>query len=320
MPSGVSEPEAYVPPDAEPGRAFEWPPASRAIAIERARRARLEEGGLPVDDATLERVADMVMDPGYRLPGLYYTAEEADDEVGDDVRAAVRAYLNRYPGIDGGVRLGWRDGRRTLFVGIVGDPGTHRTALARIGGGRVCVEPRRPRTVTELQAIAERIAADRQELRAAGFQVPLLWPDPDRGVVTVQLIGGSDKAAASESFARRYGDAVAVEWLGPHPLREVAQPFGSWVSEDRRIRVFFGLDHNGQERGDARVVQETDERIVIAVSRLQPVGPTTLIGGFRPHHADLELREPVGGRAVVDAGAGVVRPSLAELRRRAQAS
>jgi hypothetical protein len=64
------------------------------------------------------------------------------------------------------------------------------------------------------------------------------------------------------------------------------------------------------------VAQETDQQIVIALTRLEPVGAKTLKGGFRSHHADLELREPVGDRAVVDAGAGVARPSLAELRRR----
>jgi hypothetical protein len=78
--------------------------------------------------------------------------------------------------------------------------------------------------------------------------------------------------------------------------------------------VFFGLDRNGQQRGEARVVQESGARIVIALTRLQPVGITTLIGGFERQHADLELREPVGERAVIDASEGVIRPSLAQLR------
>ena len=314
MPSSEREPEAYVPPKPHVGVEDGWPPASRAIAIERARRARLEEGGLPVDDAILERVADTVMDPHYRLPGLYYTPEEIDDEVGDDVRATVDAYLNRHPEIDGGVRVGWRDGRRTLFVGIVGEPGAHRAALTRIGGERVVLEPSGPRTVGELEALVDRMLTDLPELDAAGFQFAGAWGDPARGVVEVEIIGGSDEAAAREYLAARYGDAVAVEWLGPHSHREVPHPFGSWVAEGRRIRVFFGLDHNGQRRGEARVAQETDERVVIALSRLQPVGLTTLIGGFRPQHADLDLREPVGERVVIDASAGVVRPSLAELR------
>jgi hypothetical protein len=135
-------------------------------------------------------------------------------------------------------------------------------------------------------------------------------------VVKVQLIGGADEAPATVLLGARYGDAVAVDWLGSQPHREVPHPFGSWMSEGRRIRVFFGLDHNGEQRGDARVAQETDERVVIALNCLQPVGATTLIGGFRPLHTDSGLCEPVGNRAVVDASAGVVRPSLAELRSR----
>jgi hypothetical protein len=48
----------------------------------------------------------------------------------------------------------------------------------------------------------------------------------------------------------------------------------------RRLRVFFALDFNGQLPGKARVEQQTDERIVIALSRLEPVGGKTLIGGL----------------------------------------
>jgi hypothetical protein len=53
---------------------------------------------------------------------------------------------------------------------------------------------------------------------------------------------------------------------------------------------------------------------VIALSGFEPARLVkTLIGGFHPRHADVELREPVGGRAVIDASAGVARPSLAQL-------
>ena len=65
-----------------------------------------------------------------------------------------------------------------------------------------------------------------------------------------------------------------------------------------------------------RVAQETDERVVIALSRLEPVGLKTLIAGYQRHQADLELRAPVGDRAVIDASAGVVRPALAQPRSR----
>jgi hypothetical protein len=227
----------------------------------------------------------------------------------------VDEYLRRHPEIDGVTRLGWRDGRRMLFVGLVGDAEAHETPLLEIGAGRVALE-RVPRTVRELEALADRIVDDRTVLRAAGFELMEIGSDPQRGVVHVELVGGRNAASARDHLARRYGDAVAVEWLGPSEYCEVAHPFGSWTSEGRLIRVFFGLDRNGQQRGEARVVKESGARIVIALTCLQLVGITTLVGGFQRHHADLELRAPVGERAVIDASEGVIRPSLAQLRDR----
>src|SRR4051794_26500419 len=145
--------------------------------------------------------------------------------VGEDVRAAIDTYLNRHPEVDGGVRVGWLDGRRTLFVGIVGEPGAHRAALARIGGERVVLEPGRPRTVGELEALVDRMLADLAELHAAGFEIAAAWQDPARGMAEVEIIGGSNEAAARDYLAARYGDAVAVEWLGPHSHREVPHAF-----------------------------------------------------------------------------------------------
>ena len=165
-----------------------------------------------------------------------------------------------------------------------------------------------------LEAVADRIRAEKRELSAAGLSLLELWPDPERGVVKVLLFGGAGESAVASFFAARYGEAVGVVWLGPERLGEVPHRFGSWTSDGRRIRVFFALDHNGQEGGRARVAQETEERIVIALSCLEPVDFKTRMGGFRPHHADVELREPVGARAVIDATVGVVRPSLVELR------
>src|SRR3954447_3106161 len=332
----VRDREAYIPSDADPDRERYWPPASRAMAIEWAREQRLRERALAVDDATLGRVGDAIMNElarpqGRRVrrsgppPGLYYTPEEREDDrrwmssrggVPDGFYEAVEEYLERHPEIDGGIDHGWRDGRRVVFVGIVGDAQPHRAALARIGGDRVVFE-RRPRTVSELQAIENRIHADEAELMAAGLRLEgVFFPPMGGSVVYVGVIGGSDERAVAEFFAERYGEGGAVSWLGPSSHREVPHAFGSWTSEGRRIRVFFALDFNGQLPGKARVTQESDEQIVIGLSRLEPVGFKTAIGGFGTHQADVGLREPVGDRAVIDASAGVARPSVAQLRSR----
>jgi hypothetical protein len=135
-------------PDA--GHARCWPPASRASAIEWAREARLQVRGLAVDDATLERVADAIMDGAFPLSEAYYTAEERADELPDGLYGAVREYLDRHPEVDGGVQVGWAGWRWTLCVGIVdgGSVGVmheHRAALRRIGGERVSLSVGRAR-------------------------------------------------------------------------------------------------------------------------------------------------------------------------------
>lgn len=309
-PSPQEEPEAYVP--AAAGADVWWPPASRAAAIEQARRARLDEGGLPVDGPTLERVADAVLDPSYELPGLFYTPEEAADEVPDEVLAAVDDYFRRHPGIAGGQRIGWRDGRATLFVGIVGDSSAHADAVAKLSAGRATVESR-IRTEGELEALATRIVDDEAELQQAGFEPLVISADPSEGVVEVEMVGGADEAAAREFVASRYGPAVRIEWLGPSVLREAPHPFGSWTSESLQIRVFFGLDHNGEQFKSA-VIDETPDRILVSLTKLEPVGPATLVGGYQPQHADLDLIQPIGDRDVIDASSGHARPSLAQLR------
>jgi hypothetical protein len=162
--------------------------------------------------------------------------------------------------------------------------------------------------------MADRIVADEPELATAGLYRNWMAWAPELGVVEVHVAGGPDERAAAEFFAARYGDAVAVRWLGPSRFRELPHPFGSWTSDGRRIRVFFALDPNGYQPGQARVTQETDELLVIALSALEPVGLITQMGGSRTHRVERELREPVGGRAVIDASVGVARPSLAELR------
>jgi hypothetical protein len=55
---------------------------------------------------------------------------------------------------------------------------------------------------------------------------------------------------------------------------------------------------------------------VIALSCLQPVGFTTMIGGFQPEHADPELREPVVTQPLSTPARASPRPSLAQLRSR----
>src|SRR4051812_7411845 len=140
-------------------------------------------------------------------------AKPCADEVADDRREAVDAYLRRHPEIDGGLRVGWRDGRRTLYVALVGEAAAHEDRLRELAGERIAFE-HVPRTVTELEAVTDRLVADVPELGAAGFELLGLVPDHRRGAVEAEVVGGPDAAAAEQYFAGRYGDAVRVRWLG----------------------------------------------------------------------------------------------------------
>ena len=166
-----------------------------------------------------------------------------------------------------------RAGRTTFVVGIVGDGRPHQAALKRIGGDRVMVEPwagRPPHTDSELWAIADRIAAGAPELATAGWHVTDVKRSAQHGV-EVAVVGVPDERAAAEFFAARYSTAVSVRWLGPDRFAERLRPFGSRASDARRPRVYFALDPNGEERGPIRLAEENEQRIVLALSSLEPV-------------------------------------------------
>jgi hypothetical protein len=76
-PSRVREPDGYIPPALDAEHRRYWPPSTRALAIKWARRAGLQEEGLAVDDATLKRVADAVMDAAH--PPAPFTLEVRDE-------------------------------------------------------------------------------------------------------------------------------------------------------------------------------------------------------------------------------------------------
>jgi hypothetical protein len=69
-----------------------------------------------VDDATLERVADAIMDPANPPPWEPFTAEERKDHLPGHLWDAVHGYLNEHD-LFGYVDIRWRDARRTFVVG-----------------------------------------------------------------------------------------------------------------------------------------------------------------------------------------------------------
>ena len=305
-------PRAYLPDVGTADTSGDLTSIPRAELRRRAREQRLEDRGLPVDDATLERVVDAVLDPEFPYPGPFLTFEEARDDVEEDVTSAVDLYLDRHPEVDGGRRWGWRAGLRVFVAQLAGDrDGSHEAALRAIDD-RVEVE-HVPRREAELKALAERIVDDHDALSAAGWRWLEVSPDTDDGKVDVQVVGPAGAEAAEAYFGAAYGDAVRVTWLGPTDEREVPHPFGSWTADGRTVRVFFWMDHNGERPGHATVLRQSAEAVTIALTRFEPRGLHTLIGGFSPQHADVGLDGPLRDRTVVDASTGAARPCAADV-------
>jgi len=200
-----------------------------------------------------------------------------------------------------------------MFVAFTHDLVEHARHLAEIAGDWVQVE-QRPFAIAELQATEARLLEDSDVLSDLGFQWIQMGGVPSAGRIEVEVIGPAGAEAAARLFAERYGPIVQTEWLGPGRTREVPHPFGSWMSEGDLLRVYFGLDHNGEELAGTAVTQQDAAQVVVAITRSEPVGPTTMIGGFQACHADLQLEHPLGRREVIDASCGERRPSLAELR------
>ncbi|HWH09995.1 MAG TPA: hypothetical protein VG165_02620 [Solirubrobacteraceae bacterium] len=315
------ETEAFFPrPDVAEG-----PPeddlVDRHAVIAAARRQRLRDPGLAVDRETLERIADAFADTDRvafesphpaGLPGLYYTPEEAADEFPDEVRDRVLEYAERNADVIGGVRFGWRDGRRMAFVGVVEDLESHNEALTAIGGDRVLVEPA-VRSERDLHALQDRVFGDAEELRALGISLASGWPKPSDGIVELSIVS-ADAEQAARILSERYGPAVQVGRCVASWWAEVPRAFGSWSAEGRMLAVFYPLDINGEKTGRCDVVELPDSVICTVTVREPVVGLSTRVAGYRRTSADVELREPLGTREVIDGSCGEARPSLTQLR------
>jgi hypothetical protein len=312
--------EAYCPGGVEPWRdeLGDDEPVDRAGVIAAARVQRLQDPGLPVDDATLERVADAVTDPDYRLPGLYLTNEEARDEVPEQIMDEVDDYLERHPGLSGGVRMGWLQGRHVVYVRVVRDFEEHRERLTSLDA-RVVVE-QGVTSEADLYALTDRLFnEDREELRALGIDIAEAGPVPEEdGVVGIEIVA-ANREDAQRALTRRYGQLVRVEHCSPSWRAEMTRKFGSWSAEHDLLEVYYAIDHNGEqdERCD---IDERDDAVTVTVVITHSIaGLSTLIGGFKAMQATLRLRAPLGDRQVIDGSCGQPRPSVASLRGRPEA-
>jgi hypothetical protein len=98
----------------------------------------------------------------------------------------------------------------------------------------------------------------------------------------------ADPEAAEHIFRVRFGEIVRPCWQGASRAhRFTAFPFGSWLCEENRLTVFYGLPHNGELAGDCQAF-ETDREVIVSLRVLVPRGARTFIGGFKPSYARSE--------------------------------
>jgi len=117
------------------------------------------------------------------------------------------------------------------------------------------------------------------------------------------------------ALARLCGDRVIVE-PAARSEDELVRAFGSWSAQGRQLAVFYAIDHNGEQPERCDLVELEGSVTCTVIIREPAAGVQTLIGGYKPMSADVELERPLGDRTVIDGSSGEPRPSLAALRAR----
>lgn len=291
----------YIPP----GLATEAP--SEADIRARIAGARMRDG-LPVGDEILSEILAHPSSSARNGPGMY-TAAEQDDISGDNERVALaRTVLAGAESILGGLAVCWRGGRRGVRVLLTAEHERYRRLLSEVlESDRFVIESARF-TEVELRHQAQRAMAQSSDLaeqgifltrhsaRLDGLQIEYLAADPVR---------------AEGILRARFGEFASIRYRGATNYMFRPVPFGSWLAEEHRLHVFYGLPHNGERPGACHAF-ETERAVIVSLTILDWRGAKTLIGGFAPAHATAELRQPLGDRIVIDDADNRTRPHWTE--------
>jgi hypothetical protein len=264
------------------------------------------EGGLPVDDATVEWFL-AESKAGRQDSGRWLTeAEEREldrlEGLIEETRAAVRPYLDRHRADLAGEWLEYKRGE--CHVSFARDVESHRAALARLAPqpGVLHVHAQEY-TEAELEAILDRVADETEELAAEGLTLMGIEIDVEENRVEVE-VAGADAATARAILARRFGPAVTCAWQGAEDTKVERVAWQLWTTDEseRRLTVHFETWAAAEvERADC--VEEDDVVTVTTFVRLP--GSMRTIG--RRFEATVELAQPLAGRRVVDGTTGRTR-------------
>jgi hypothetical protein len=165
-----------------------------------------------------------------------------------------------------------------------------------------------PSGLTEEQIERQSDAVFEQMGELAALGIELLGSSlKPTGEIEVKYMAG-DQHAVEQVFRERFGWIVRPRWEGASRAHTfTAFAFGSWLSEEDRLTVFYGLPLNGQRPGGC-LAFETEQAVIVSLQILSPRGYRTLLGGFTAPHATVRLKRPLGQRVVIDDSANRARP------------
>ena len=290
----------YEPPQAPPV-------APSAIEIKAQLAAARVREGLPAGESELEDVlAQRASDDPWLQQTMFTRAEHEEMDAEFFVDERVQELLQDDEGVLLRREVGWQNGRRVLTIYLSDDQDDIRRRLVEaVGTDRLKFGSARF-TVEETERRTQAIWDESDDLEAAGIQLTGSGARPS-GEITVDFTA-ADPDRAEQVLRERFGEIVQPHWQGgtaTHTFRAFA--FGSWLCEDDRLTVFYGLPHNGERFGGCQTF-ETDRTVVVSLQILAPRGWSTLIGGFTPSHVTVRLERPLEQRLVIDDSANRARP------------
>jgi hypothetical protein len=241
--------------------------------------------------------------PAFEVPGL--TPEQEQDTWGDHERVErARAVLAGADDAVAAVEVCWHEGRRAVLVRLVNDRDRHEARLVEALGRDRVVVVEAPFSCRELEELHTRVVRAADDLRREGIH--LMESGPHEGLIAIAYYA-ADAERAERVLRERFGAFATFAHRGASLRGLRPQPFGSWHAEGRTLRVFYGLERNGERPGMCTAV-ELDDAVIVQLSILDSLGAKTLIGGFTPAHATVELAAPVAERIVVDNADNRARP------------
>jgi hypothetical protein len=275
--------------------------------------ARVREG-LPAGETELEDVLARRASDDPWLQQTMFTRAEGEEM---DAELLVDEKVQELVGDNEGVLLhrevGWQNGRRVRAIYLSDDQeDIRRTLVEAVGTDRLNFRSAKF-TVEDTERTTHRIWNERDDLEAAGIHLIGSSAEPS-GEITVDF-AASEPDIAEQLLRERFGEIVHPRWTGAtatHTFRAFA--FGSWLCEDDRLTVFYGLPHNGEHFGSCQAF-ETERAVIVSLQILVPRGWQTAIGGFTPSHATVRLERPVGERVVIDDSANRVRSHWTQVER-----